>query len=290
MSGSQILQYIANGLANGCIYVLVAMGFNIIFSSTGVINFAQGEFSMFGGLFAFALAVTAHLPLALAVVLAVLLAGLVGILTERLIIYPLRHMSILVMIIATVGASILYKAVGRIFWPLESNPLPQFTTGQIRLLGITVSRQIFWVFGLTAVAVVAVYFFYNKTRAGMAMRACSINRQAASLMGINVQRMAMYAFGLSALLGGLAGLVNAPSTNYHIGFYLGVKGFTAAVIGGLGNIFGAVLGGLALGLVEELVAGLISSGYRDLIAAVILITVLLLRPAGLLGKREVVKV
>ncbi len=290
MSGSQILQYIANGLANGCIYVLVAMGFNIIFSSTGVINFAQGEFSMFGGLFAFTLAVTAHLPLVLAVILAILITGLIGVMTERLIIYPLRHMSILVMIIATVGASILFKAVGRIFWPLESNPLPQFTTGQVRLLGITVSRQIFWVFGLTAIAVIAVYIFYNRTRTGMAMRACSINRQAASLMGINTQRMAMYAFGLSALLGGLAGLVNAPSTNYHIGFYLGVKGFTAAVIGGLGNVFGAVVGGLALGLVEELVAGLISSGYRDLIAAVILITVLLVRPAGLLGKREVVKV
>jgi branched-chain amino acid transport system permease protein len=290
MNGSQILQYTMNGLANGCIYVLVAMGFNIIFSSTGVINLAQGEFSMFGGLLTFTFARTAGLPLPAAVVLAIVATGLIGIGTERLLIYPLRHLSVLVMIIATVGASIFFQAIGRIFWPTESNPVPQFTSGQVNLLGITVSRQFFWVFSLTALAVVFVYYFYNRTRTGMAMQACSINRQAASLMGINVQRMAMFAFGLSALLGGLAGLVNAPAANYHMGFYLGVKGFTAAVIGGLGNVFGAVVGGLSLGLLEELVAGTISSGYRDLIAAAVLILVLLLRPSGLFGKREVQKV
>ncbi|MHB8781363.1 MAG: branched-chain amino acid ABC transporter permease [Candidatus Geothermincolia bacterium] len=290
MRGSQILQYVMNGLSNGCIYILIAMGFNIIFSSTGVINFAQGEFSMFGGLLFFSFAVTAGLPVALAVCLAILLTGMIGAATERLVIYPLRHLTVLVMIIATVGASILFKAVGRLFWPMESNPVPQFTSGQLNFLGITVSRQMFWVFGLTALAVAAIYYFYNRTRTGMAMQACSINRQAACLMGINVQRMSMYAFFIAALLGGLAGLVNANAANYHIGFYLGIRGFTAAVIGGLGNVFGAVVGGLSLGLLEELTAGLISSGYRDLIAAVVLIAILLVRPQGLTGKRRTEKV
>ncbi|PKN44211.1 MAG: branched-chain amino acid ABC transporter permease, partial [Deltaproteobacteria bacterium HGW-Deltaproteobacteria-17] len=134
-----------------------------------------------------------------------------------------------------------------------------------------------------------IYYFYNRTRTGMAMQACSINQQAACLMGINVQRMSMYAFFIAALLGGLAGLVNANAANYHIGFYLGIRGFTAAVIGGLGNVFGAVVGGLSLGLLEELTAGLISSGYRDLIAAVVLIAILLVRPQGLTGKRRAEK-
>jgi branched-chain amino acid transport system permease protein len=236
------------------------MGFNIIYSSTGIINFAQGEFSMFGGLLAFTFAVTMGLPLPLALVLAVVVCALIGGVTERLVIYPLRHASILVAIIATV------------------------------------SRQFLWVVGLTALSVLLVYFFFNYTKAGKAMRACSVNRQAASLVGINVSQMSLYSFVLAGALGGMAGFINAPFAKYSIGLFLGIKGFTAAIVGGLGNTFGAVAGGLFLGLVEELTAGFltvvlgVSSGFKEAIAAIVLILILLWRPQGILGKGVVEKV
>jgi branched-chain amino acid transport system permease protein len=283
-------QYIANGLANGCIYILVAMGFNIIFNSTGIINFAQGEFCMFGGLFAFTFAVTLGLPLPLAMLLAIVATALIGGIMERLLIYPLRHASIITAIIATVGASIFFKALGRLFWPKEAYKVPEFTSGNFSVPGATVSMQFLWVLGLTVVSVTLVYLFFNHTRAGKAMRACSVNRQAASLVGINVSHMSLYSFLLAATLGGVAGLINAPYASYGIGLFLGIKGFTAAVVGGLGNTFGAVTGGLVLGLLEELIPGFltivlgISTGYKEAVAAILLIAVLLLRPQGILGR------
>jgi branched-chain amino acid transport system permease protein len=290
-------QYIANGLANGCIYILVAMGFNIIYSSTGIINFAQGEFSMLGGLFAFTFAVTAGIPLILAVILSLACTMLVGAAMERAVIFPLRRAGILAAIIATIGASIFLKSMGRIFWPKEAYKVPEFTPGgNISLPGAVVSRQFVWVVGLTAVCVVVVYLFFSRTRSGKAMRACSVNRQAASLVGVNVSSMSLYSFVIAAFLGGLAGLINAPYASYSIGLYLGIKGFTAAVVGGLGNTFGAVTGGLVLGLLEEIIPGFltvvlgISSGFKDAVAALLLILILLWRPQGLLGKSMLEKV
>jgi branched-chain amino acid transport system permease protein len=272
------------------------MGFNIIFNSTGIINFAQGEFSMFGGLFAFTFAVTLGLPLPLAIILALLSTALIGALMDRLVVYPLRNASIITAIIATVGVSIFFKSIGRLFWPKEAYKVPEFTSGNFSLPKVTASRQFLWMIGLTALSVVVVYLFFNRTKAGKAMRACSINRQAASLVGINVSRMSLYSFILAAILGGLAGLINAPYASYSIGLFLGVKGFTAAVVGGLGNTFGAVTGGLVLGLSEELITGFltlvlgIATGYQDAVAAVLLIIVLLFRPQGILGKGVAEKV
>ncbi len=289
-------QYLANGLANGCIYILVAMGFNIIYNSTGIINFAQGEFSMFGGLFAYALAVSAGLSLPLAVLLAIAATGLIGACMERLMIYPLRRASVLTAIIATIGASIFFKSLGRVLWPNEAYKVPEFTPGNISLPGATVPRQFLWVLGLTVISVLLVYVFFSRTRAGRAMRACSVNRQAACLVGIDVSRMSFYSFLLAAALGSVAGLANAPYASYSIGLDLGVKGFTAAVVGGLGNTFGAVTGGLVLGLLEELIPGFltvvmgISTGYKGAVASILLIMVLLLRPQGILGKGMVEKV
>ncbi len=289
-------QYLANGLANGCLYILVAMGFNIVFNSTGIINFAQGEFSMFGGLFTYALSVSAGLPAPLAAALAVTATAAVGGAMERIMIHPLRKAGVLTAIIATVGASIFFKSLGRVFWPSEAYKVPEFTPGTFHLPGATVSRQFFWVVGLTALCVVLVYLFFSRSRAGRAMRACSVNRQAATLVGINVSRMSLYAFILAAALGGAAGLISAPFASYGMGLEMGVKGFTAAVVGGLGNTFGAVVGGLVVGLLEELIPGFltvvmgVSTGYKGAVAAVILIAVLLFRPQGLLGKGMVEKV
>jgi branched-chain amino acid transport system permease protein len=145
-------------------------------------------------------------------------------------------------------------------------------------------------------SVLLVYLFFNYTKAGKAMRACSVNRQAASLVGINVSQMSLYSFVLAGALGGMAGFINAPFARYSIGLFLGIKGFTAAIVGGLGNTFGAVAGGLFLGLVEELTAGFltvvlgVSSGFKEAIAAIVLILILLWRPQGILGKGVVEKV
>jgi len=251
---------------------------------------------MFGGLLSFTFAVSIGLPLPLALLLAVLATAAIGGITERMVIYPLRNAGVLIAIIATIGASIFYKSLGRIFWPEEAYKVPDFSAGNLPIPRATVSTQFLWVIGLTAVSVVLVYLFFGKTKAGKAMRACSINRQAASLVGINVSRMSFYSFLLAGALGGLAGLVNAPFAKYSIGLFLGIKGFTAAIVGGLGNTFGAVTGGLVIGLLEELIPGFltvvlgISSGFREAVAAIILILVLLWRPQGILGKGVMEKV
>lgn len=289
-------QYLANGMANGCLYILVAMGFNIIYNSTGIINFAQGEFSMFGGLFAYALSVSAGLPIPLAAMLAVFATAAIGGVMERVMIYPLRKTGVLTAIIATIGASIFFKSLGRVFWPSEAYKVPEFTPGTFRFPGATVSRQFLWVVGLTMICVALLYFFFTRTKTGRAMRACSVNRQAATLVGINVSRMSFYSFVLAAALGGAAGFISAPFASYGMGLEMGVKGFTASVVGGLGNTFGAVVGGLVLGLLEELIPGFltvvlgVSTGYKGAVAAALLIVVLLFRPQGLLGKGMVEKV
>jgi branched-chain amino acid transport system permease protein len=272
------------------------MGFNIIFNSTGVINFAQGEFAVFGGLLTYTFAVILHLPIMLAAVIAVICSALIGAAMERLVVYPLRRAQIINIIIATIGVSILLKALARVLWPEEAYKVPEFTSANFTLLGVTQRSQIIWVFLLTILAVTITYLFFNHTRVGKAMKACSINRQAASLVGINVSRMSLYSFALSGALGGAAGLINAPYASYNLGLFLGVKGFTSAVIGGLGNTFGAVFGGLMVGLAEELIAGFlqvvfsISSGYRDAVTALLLVMVLLIRPQGLFGTGERIKV
>jgi branched-chain amino acid transport system permease protein len=294
-------QFLTNGLAMGCIYALVAMGFNIIYSSTGVINFAQGEFAMFGALLAYTFSDKFHVPILLAALLAIIGTALIGALMERLIIYPLRRAQVINVIIATIGASILFKALARVFWPEEAYMVPEFTRANMTFFGtsswkMTMRSQLIWIFLITAVAVTITYFFFSRAREGKAMRACSINQQAASLVGINVSRMSLYAFLLAAALGGMAGLLSAGTASYNTGLYLGISGFTAAIIGGLGNTFGAVIGGLSLGIAEQLIVGFlsgafsVSAGYRDAITAVFLVVMLLFRPQGILGGREKVRV
>ncbi len=293
-------QYLINGLAIGCIYILLAMGFNIIYSSTGVINFAQGEFCAFGALLAHACSGALGLPVALAGLLAVAGAALIGGVTERLVVFPLRRARVINVIIGTVGASILLKALARTFWPEEAYVVPELTRATLTLFRgsaweMTVRSQSLWVFLLTVAAVGLTYYFFARTRTGRAMRACSINPQAASLVGVNVSRMSLYAFMISSALAGAAGFIIGGVASYDMGLLLGVSGFTAAVVGGLGNTFGAVLGGLTVGVLEQLIVGFsgglkVPSGYGKAVTAFLLILALLFRPQGLLGGGERVRV
>jgi branched-chain amino acid transport system permease protein len=285
----QILQYVISGITIGAIYAVIALGFTIIYNSTEVINFAQGEFVMLGGMAVIAL-ISIGLPLGLSFILAVLSVTLVGITLERFTIRPARSSSPITLIIITVGASIFLRGMAMMLWGKDALGLKPFTgSDPIHVAGATLVPQSLWVLGVTVVVTVGLQFFYKRTITGKAMRACAFNRRAASLVGISVNRMVLVSFALSAAIGAAAGIVIVPITlcGYDVGTMLGLKGFCAAVLGGLGSSPGSILGGFLLGVLEALGAGLISSGFKDAIAFFVLLLVLFIRPSGLLGPKEV---
>jgi branched-chain amino acid transport system permease protein len=287
---SQILQYIISGITNGAIYAVIALGFTIIYNSTEVINFAQGEFVMLGGMAVISLDSSGNLPLGLSFILAVLAVTLVGAILERFTIRPVKSSDPVTLIIITVGASIFLRGVAMMIWGKDALGLRPFSgDSPIHLGGATLVPQSLWVLGVTVVVMAGLQFFYKHTITGKAMRACAFNRRAASLVGISVNRMVLVSFALSAAIGAAAGIVIVPITlcGYDVGTMLGLKGFCAAVLGGLGSSPGSILGGFLLGVLESLGAGLISSGFKDAIAFFVLLLVLFLRPSGLLGPKEI---
>lgn len=286
---SQFLQYLFAGITLGSVYGLVAIGFNIIYNATGIINFAQGEFVMLGGMCAVWLTASVGLPLGVAIPLAILMVTAVGVILERLVIRPIRRPSVLSMIIVTIGASIFLKGAVMLVWGKQTFSLPHFSSERpIVMGGAAILPQDLWVLGITAAIVIALGLFFERTLTGKAIRACAFNRRAASLVGINVSMMVMISFALSAAVGAAAGAVITPKilVSYDRGTMLGLKGFSAAVLGGLGNSTGAVLAGLAIGVLEAFGAGSPLSHYKDAIALVVLIGVLFIRPSGLLGGAE----
>lgn len=287
------LQWVLSGLTVGSIYALVAIGFSIIYSSTRVINFAQGGFSMLGGMLMYTLAVKGQLPVWLGFILAVLTVTAFGAGFERAVIHPMREHSTITVIIVTIGLSIFMTAVAKWIWGTDPVKVASFSGERpLSFLGASIVPQSLWVFGLTLVAVVLVFLFFNRTLLGKGMRAAADNPGAASLVGVNSSTSSLVAWTIASALGAAAGVVIAPIhfASYSVGTALGLKGFTAAVLGGLGSAPGAVVGGLALGVLEQITAGYLPSGYKDAVAFLILILVLLIRPQGLLGKAEDVKV
>ncbi len=289
----QILQFVLTGITLGSTYALVALGFAIIYNASDVVNLAQGEFVMLGAMSAIALTAGEGVPLVPAILVAVLVTMVVGLMLQRFAIAPARGITVVGTIIITIGASIFLRGLALLLWGKDIHALPHFSgDSPIRLGNVTLLPQNLWVMGGTAVLVLAVHLFFNRTLLGKAILACSCNKAAAQLVGIDVGRMLLVAYGLSALLGAMAGVLVTPITftSYDAGIMLGLKGFSAAVLGGMGNPMGAVAGGLVLGLVESLAAGLISSGYKDAIAFVILLLVLFLRPSGLFGRASAERV
>jgi branched-chain amino acid transport system permease protein len=223
-----------------------------------------------------------------AVVIAVAGVAALGAALERLAIHPLRRSSALVVLIVTIGASIALRGAALIVWGTDPFALAPFSAGPpFSVLGAVVVRQGVWVLGVAAVVFGALWFFFTRTYAGAAVRACALNQRAARLMGIRVDRVFLGAWALSGALGALAGAVIAPITyaTYDMGLMLGLKGFVAAVLGGLVSPLGAIAGGFFLGVLEALAAGLVSSGYKDAVAFVILIAFCLLQVAGWLPWR-----
>jgi branched-chain amino acid transport system permease protein len=289
---AEFLQFLISGLTVGAVYALVALGFTLIYNASGVVNFAQGEFVMLGGMVT-VFTSAAGVPLPLAALVAVVAAVVIGLLLHRLAIEPARGASAVTLIIITIGASILLRGLAAIVFDKQFHKLPGFTgEAPIDILGAAVQPQSFWVLGGTAVVVVALYVFLEHTLLGKAVLATAANRLAARLVGINTTTIMALAFGGSAAIGAIAGILVTPITltNYDVGTLLALKGFAAAMLGGMGNPLGAVVGGLLLGLLEAFGAGYLSSTYKDAFAFLVILIVLFAAPQGLFGRRAVERV
>ena len=289
MNTANLLQFLFSGLMVGAIYGLVALGLNIVFNATGAVNFAQGEFAMLGGMLGASILSATGLPLALVVVLTIAAVTAVGVLMERLIIRPIVHADVLNLIIVTIGASILIKGGVMVSLGKNAAGLPAFTGERpIHVLGATFVPQALWIVGVACAIVVVLHLFFDRTLLGKAMRAVASDREAARLMGIDTSRIVMLSFALGAAVGAIGGLIATPVTFaiYDAGTLLGLKGFAAAVTGGLGNTFGGIAGGLVLGLLEAFGGGLIGSEFKDVAAFLLLLLLLFVRPRGLFARGE----
>jgi branched-chain amino acid transport system permease protein len=289
LNSDLFFQYVVAGITYGTIYAVVAIGFNIIYNTTGIINFAQGEFVMLGGM----TAVTLHqfLPLPAAILAAVLITTAIGALVEILFIRWLYQPSVLRMIIITIGLSILIRETALHVWGESVRSLPYFTGSSvtsIRLGGVYLSPQVLWAIGLCALIVVLLSVFFNYTLLGRQMRACAANRDAARLCGISAKNMVTLSFMLSAAIGALAGCVVCPITyvHYDSGTPLAIKGFAVAILGGLGNSLAAAGAGMILGALESFSVSVLPAAYKDAIAITILLLVLFVKPSGLFGSAE----
>ncbi|MGI4815603.1 MAG: branched-chain amino acid ABC transporter permease [Janthinobacterium lividum] len=283
-----LAQILIAGLTVGAIYALIGLGFTIVFSTIKIINFAHGEFVMAGGLLSAYLQAAYAVPLIVAVPLAIIACGFIGLLVYQLGVKGIdRDDDPIAQVMITLGIGIVLKGAAQVAIGKDTMFPPPFSTGTLLSIGdISISAQAGWVMASVLVLIALLYWLQRHTWLGMSMRAVSINRYAATLMGVSPQRTATFAFVLAGVIGGAAGALLAPlaSTNYENGIALGLKGFAAAMLGGLGSPFGAVLGGVILGISETLAAGYVSSAYKDAVSLILLLAILLLRPQGLLGK------
>jgi len=284
----EYIQFTIAGLTVGAIYALVALGFHLIITTTGILDFAQGEKLVLGGLFALAL-INVGIPYPVSFFLCIILAAILGVLYYYLIIMPTGRGTATGQIIATLGASIFFFYGHGTIWGQGSFPFPPITEGRLRLGDVVISYQSFWIWGALLIITLGLLYFLKNTREGKAMVAAATNPIAASAVGINVSRMYMYAFAIAFVLAVAGGILAAPKTlaGGTIGTSLAIKGFAGAVIGGIGSAVGVVIGSLIVGVLESNVAGAISYGYRDPVVYSALLLVLMLRPSGLFtGTRE----
>jgi branched-chain amino acid transport system permease protein len=281
-------QTLVNGLSVGCIYGLIGIGFCVIYNASGIVNFAQGAFVMLGGMITYVLLTTFNLPILVAGAIATVAVALLGVLIERVVVRPLwdRNATMFVMILATLAMQIVIERTTLILVGDQPKSIPVFTDlPPIRVGGVSIGYQTLWIIGVSLVLIALLALFFKKTLVGRAMRACSINREAAALQGISVSRMLALSFALSAALGAIAGILLTPTqfTAFNVGTPFAISGFIAAIVGGFGRPFGAFLGGIALGLAQALAVFGLGSGLKNVAALSVLLIFLFLRPSGILG-------
>jgi branched-chain amino acid transport system permease protein len=288
---SYLPQIALSGIAVGCIYGLIGIGFCVIYNASGIVNFAQGAFVMLGGMVAYTAFHTLGLPLLIAAALAIALVALVGVVIERAVVRPLwdRKATMFVMILATLAAQIVIERMALIVAGDQPKTLPQFTDlPPLRIAGIAVSYQFLWIVAVSLMLIWLLDQFFKRTRTGKAMRACAFNREAAALQGISVSRMLALSFALSAALGAVAGVLITPTqyTAFNVGVPFAISGFIAAIVGGFGRPLGAFVGGIMLGLAQSLAIVAFGAGLKNVAALTVLLIFLFIRPGGILGEAK----
>jgi branched-chain amino acid transport system permease protein len=285
---SELLQFLLSGVTVGAVYALVALGFTIIYNASDVVNFAQGEFVMLGGMIT-VMAYTAGAPLPLAALVAVVATAALGVAMNKLAIEPARGAPVVSLVIITIGASIFIRGAAQLVFGKQIHTFPAFSGDDpIRILGATILPQSLWVIAGSVAVFVGLWLFFTRTLLGRAVLATSNNRLAAQLVGINTPFVMTLSFAMSAGIGALAGVLVTPitMTSYDVGLAFALKGFAAAMLGGMGNPKGALVGGFLLGMLEGLTAGYISSQYKDAAAFIVILAVLFFLPQGLFGRKS----
>lgn len=290
----EFLQQLINGLALGSVYALLALGYTMVYGIIQLINFAHGEIYMIGAFSGFYCASTLHLPLIPTLLVAMVVSALAGIIIEKIAYKPLRNSPRIALLITAIGVSLFLQNAMRLLVGSNPKPFPDLiNAGSINLGPIQIEVKTILMFGISALLVILLQFIVYKTKVGKAMRASSQDMEAASLMGINVNNTISITFAIGSALAGIAGVLVAisyPSITPYMGAMPGLKAFVAAVLGGIGSIPGALVGGIAIGLLETFSKAYISTNFSDAIVFSILIIILLIKPSGLLGKKANVKV
>ena len=289
---AELLQFVFSGLTVGAIYALVALGFTLIYKASDIINFAQGEFVMLGGMTT-VFAMLAGVSLPLAALIAIIVTTAIGLALHRFAIEPARGASPVALIMITIGASIFLRGIAQIIFDRRFHSLPSlFGDDPIKFGGAAILPQSLVVLASAIVIVTLLWLFIDRTLLGKAVIATSANRLAARLIGVDTRRIVDLSFAVSAAIGAIAGVLITPIalTSYDVGTLLALKGFAAVMLGGLGSALGAVVGGLLIGLFEALAAGYLSSNYKDAIAFLIILIVLISIPRGLFGRAKIERV
>jgi branched-chain amino acid transport system permease protein len=289
---AELLQFVFSGLTVGAIYALVALGFTLIYKSSDIINFAQGEFVMLGGMTTVFVA-HAGVPLPLAALFAIVATTAIGLALHRLAIEPARGATPVALIMITIGASIFLRGIAQIIFDRRFHSLPPLLGADpIQFGGAAILPQSLVVLASAAVIVVALWLFIERTIFGRAVIATAANRLAARLVGVDTRRIVAFSFGVSAAIGAIAGVLITPIalTSYDAGTLLALKGFAAAMLGGIGSAPGAVVGGILIGMFEAFAAGYLSSNYKDAVAFLIILVVLVAIPQGLFGRAKIERV
>ncbi|MDR3588921.1 MAG: branched-chain amino acid ABC transporter permease [Negativicutes bacterium] len=289
------MQYLLNGLPIGAIYALVALSYSLIYTTSGVLNWSQGDMVMLGAYIGFALFQMWHIGFSAGLLASMLVVGVIGVIVQYCILRPLRERQAppINVVIATLGVAIVSRNIALAIWGPEAQIYPSPVSAAPLALGVLSITPQDLLIVITAIGLMLILqYLLKKTKEGKALRAVAQDRYAAVLMGVDTGKSDGVAFAASAALGAAAGILVAPVffVTFNMGAGIGLKGFVAAVIGGLGNIPGAIAGGFFLGVVESLAGGQISSGYRDAITFALLILVLWLRPSGLFLRKSRQKV
>lgn len=282
---SALIQFFFSGLTSGSVYALIAVSLVIVYKVSLLICFAQGEFFVIGALTMVTLT-SKGLPMPVAFALSVLISTVIGALIERVLIRPIQNASVGNLIVMTIAISLAMRGFALLIWGKESHILQPFSAGQpLHVLGATLQPQVLWIIGITIAVLLVIWLFFEKTTAGIAMRACAENRLGASLMGISTEKAALFSWAWGSGIGALAGMAVAPLLfmQYSSGMMPMIKGFIAMSVGGLASIAGAVVAGYLLGIIEAYTIGLISSQFSDTIVFTLLIVVLIFKPSGLFG-------